>query len=279
MGPLRWRTNLRANLVLWPEPAANIRAIVGLAGRKYDEDEFLKHFGADAETDKTPRDARSVRNTFEVLTLSGLAFKSEGEPALFLLTDLGKAAVRFLGLAPGRDGVANEANIHLLAHHQALGLGAVSEIRAIWALMRRCDNRLSNEELNRAMFSISSSIDIERVAQLVLTARATSDPTIIGERIYENEKYDTDKGDDQRKAMNPIFLLAGGGGTLINLAGRDGFRVFREKSVASVDASLASPPWPIVHDTSANSASTLSEASRVQTAVCSRDYELRRRDA
>src|SRR5882762_8142202 len=97
--PLRWRTNLRANLVLWPDVAANIAALVAADGQPYSEDEFIKSFpAASKDTTKAPTDARAVRNTFEALALAGLAFKDSSDPPLFRLTDLGASLFSFLGV-------------------------------------------------------------------------------------------------------------------------------------------------------------------------------------
>jgi hypothetical protein len=205
-----------------------------------------------------------VRNTFEVLALSGLAYKSASDPPLLLLTDLGQLAFGFLGLLAGIPSVANESNIHLVAHHQALALGAIPEIRAIWMLMRACDDRLSNEELNRAMSALASFSDIADVTRAVRDSRSTGHPEAIGDRIYENEKYGTDKATDQRKAINPLFLLCGGGGTIIDLGGADGFRMLRPASIPSIDISCESASFIPAHDTSAASVLALSRAGRVQ---------------
>src|SRR5712671_6549847 len=107
--PLRWRTNLRANLVLWPEVAPNIAALINAAGQTYNEDELIKSFpGSSKETTKAPTDTRAVRNTFEALALAGLAFKDSTDPPKFQLTDLGASLFTFLGIGSQR--FANEAN-------------------------------------------------------------------------------------------------------------------------------------------------------------------------
>jgi hypothetical protein len=80
---------------------------------------------------------------------------------------------------------------------------------------------LSNEELNRAMAALSDLSDVDFVAEKILRARANRDVTSIGDRLYKPDEFGTANESDQRKAMNPHFLLAGGGGLFIEFGGEE----------------------------------------------------------
>ena len=210
MSDLAWRTNLRANLGLWPAVAANIAALAKRDGDVYDEGALLNYL-PQSPSGKTPADARSVRNTVEILALSGLAMRTSEDPPRFRLTVLGASVLGFLGVI-GDKKFINDKNRPLVARPLIRGLGRVAEYRAIWSLLRAVDNRLSNEELNRAMARMKSPADVRSAAQAILASRASGKPTVIGPRLYEDAEYaDPAKRSDQRKAINPLFTLIGGG--------------------------------------------------------------------
>src|ERR1041385_4845447 len=147
--PLAWRTNLRTNLVLWPEVAPNIASLASRDGSTYNETDLLKHFPSEGGK-KAPTDARAVRNTAEVLALAGLSYVEAGEPPHFRLTDLGRATFSVLGVIGGKKPGKAE-NRRVLAASLIRALSSVAEYRAIWQLMRLTGDRLTNEELNRAI--------------------------------------------------------------------------------------------------------------------------------
>lgn len=245
--PLVWDTNLRANLVLWPTVGANIGALAGCDGSPYDEDELLKRFSApNGESTKAPKDTRAVRNTFEAMALSGLAYKEEGTPPVFRLSDLGISVFTFLGVI-GPKRFANISNRRVLAEAMIAGLSVVAEYRAVWLLMRRTNGLLSNEELNRAMGQIKYLQDVANAAELVLQARRAGDPTQIGPRFYKDEDYaEPSKQTDQRKAMNPQFLLAGAGRLLIAMEDEPDFRRLEDWAIPILDRRL-DDPLPLIH--------------------------------
>lgn len=227
--PLEWRTNLRTNLVLWPDVAPNIAALAAQDGALYDETQLLSHFPQPSS------DGRAVRNTFEVLALSGLLVR-DGSPARLRLTEFGRAAFTFLGVI-GQQRYLNAQNRHLLADLFIRALSTVVEYRAIWSLMRRTGDILSNEELNRAMTQIAYLDDVPSVAERVVEARRLGDVTHIGERLYEPEKYADPVGRaDQRKAITPLFQIAGGGKLFITL---DDDRRIEDWAVPMIDRRLA----------------------------------------
>lgn len=247
---VHWRVNLRTNFRLWPEPTPNIQALLRCVGQPYDEEEFLREFERESESDAAAgaqpaaqRDARVVRNTLEALATLGLAVRDRND--VLELTPLGNQVFSFLGLH-GEESLANEHNLELVAEPLIRGLSGITEVRAIWMLMRLADDRLSNEELNRAMRAVNRLSDVEEVAQRVLDARSADDPSRIGDRIYEPAKYGTDQASDQRKAMNPQFLLAGGGGIFVSVEPSERERRIEEWAAPLIDVAL-SQELPLLH--------------------------------
>jgi hypothetical protein len=258
--PLAWRTNVRTNLLLWPEVGENIRNLVLEDGQPYDEGALLHALRRRAHG-RLPDDRRAVRNTFEILALAGLAYRTGSVRPRFSLTALGRCTFSFLGVGRSRT-VANPNNMHLLGRYLVRGLATVAECRAIWMLMRATGDVLTNEELNRAIQRMDTLLDVPETATAVLQARAANDPTKIGPRKYENQKYGTWQANDQRKVMNPIFLHAGGGGVLLSVG--DG----EERRLAAwagpmLDQAIASA-GPLIHaSTEASSVLYISDMAAV----------------
>jgi len=208
--PTRWDLNLRANLRLWPDVSPNIVALASLAGEPYDEEKFVEAFPEGVN------DPRAVRQTLEMLAQCGMAYREDTPEDRFRLSRLGSNLLSFLGVPQGPE-FANEENLRLAARPLIRSLARIIECRAIWMLMLGCDNQLSNEELNRAIKRIESLDDIPAVAADVMQARLEDDVERIGPRVYDADKYGGPHESDQRKAMNPQFLLAGGGGIFISV--------------------------------------------------------------
>lgn len=220
MAELNWRSNLRGNLVLWPGWSRNISVVLQQHGRPYDEEAFLAEIRR-GQTTAGPNDTRSVRNTAEILMLSGLADRSRTDRDLFRLTKLGACAYQFLSDESGRR-VANEHNLHLIGVPFLRGLLAVAEMREIWNLLLACEGRLSNEELNRFMARAQQLGHYASASVDILRARHENDPRLIGRRFYRDEDYgNAAQESDQRKAINPWFLLAGAGWLLLNSRAED----------------------------------------------------------
>lgn len=229
---LVWRTNLRANLVLWPTVAPNIAALAQSAGTLYNESSLLEKLPI-GFVSKVPNDSRAVRNTFEVMALSGLAYR-EGNPQVLQITDFGRTLFSFLLRADGEQ-IAFEENRRLAAEYTIRALSVILEYRTLWSLWRKCGNILTNEELNRAMARLAVPTDVDETSEAVLVARQKSDPTWIGPRKYEDDKF-ARAPDDQRKALNPVFLLASGGRLFSN--SEDGRRVLEGWSCEMIDQAL-----------------------------------------
>lgn len=254
---MEWRDSLRANLSLWPNLTSNLAALGSCAGKPWDEAAFLSaikveaaisseggggvspsddveqtdvediiaEHGSDTAARKTATTNRTVRQTIEVMILGGLAYRNESK--IFFLTLLGRELLSFLRVEPNRPRVANPQNVHLAGRLVLPGLLAVPEYRAILLLVAAADGRLSTEELNRAMRTMSmwSFPDhhlINGLAEQICAARKAGDVTALGARWYREEDYATAKDGDQRKAINPWMLLAGGGGASSGACGTGG---------------------------------------------------------
>lgn len=220
-----WGLNVRANLTLWPTPVPHIVSLFSCVGSQWDEAAFAGILGADE---------RAVRQTFEVLARTGLAYRDPNTDVL-TLTRMGDQVGRFLGFS-GPTTFANVANLRLIARGVCRALGQVVEYQAIWRVMRACDDRLTNEELNRVIARLNTSADIGPAAAAVLSSRATADPTLIGPRLYEDAAYATDPA-GQRRAITPLFQRVAAGGLLIDMSGDD--RRIRGFAIGFIDSELA----------------------------------------
>jgi len=227
-------------MVLWPAPTKNVSTLLKIDGLKYDEEDFLSKIPASG-TKKAADTTRSIRNTVEVMNLAGLSFRTGGPADTFRLTDLGRLAADFLGILT-QEKVANEANVHLIGQHFVFGLSCVAEYRAIWEIMLLCGGLLSNEELNRAFAALNLLSEVKEVSSRIMVAREKGDPRLIGPRAYDDDKFEElEKRNDQRKAMNPWFLLAGAGGILISFEDRKEHRRMPLWAVTLIQTVLKQP--------------------------------------
>ena len=250
---LIWRTNLRANLVLWPDVAVNIATLATCDGEIYDETALLQKIPTSGNS-KDATDTRAIRNTFEVMALSGLAYREGTSPTL-RLTDHGSSLFSFL--LPHQSGkYAVEGNRRLAAEYVIRALSVVLEYRAIWALWRQCDNVLTNEELNRALARLNTIGSVQETARDIKKSRVTNDPKIIGPRIYEDNKFAATP-EDQRKAINPLFLLAGGGRIFIRM--EDSRRILEDWACGMIDQALSQDLPDAVGNTDPNVALLMSD--------------------
>lgn len=247
-----WDVNLRANLRLWPSVPPNVQQLIPAMGELWDDSDLADRFLGN----RSDSSRRAVRQTFEALQYEGLAYR-DGSNRL-RSTALGDYAFSFLGLQGARK-FANEHNRVILAEPFVWGLSVLVEVRAIWDLMLRLDNRLSYEELNRAMRRITTLEDVPDAADAVAAARSARDPRLIGARIYGDADYGTSEETQQRRAMHPQFLLAGGAGTFID----DGpYRSILDDVVPIVQASLRVQDHRLRHaGTDSETALAISDAS------------------
>jgi hypothetical protein len=256
--PLVFNVGLRANLRLWPldEVSPAIRAIAQWDGRAFEQKELSRRIAeiqqgdgnADGATQltKVAGTSRAARDALLVCRIASLAYVQEvdGVP-LVRHTPLGQLVFSFLGLSPGGKCFANRGNLRLIAKPYIESLVAVRQYRAILQVMVGAGGQLTGDELNRAMAGLESGLYVQETARQILAYRAAGTvPTWQPSKAYprpeggvanaesagdapEGEPTEADAGDAQvagdaageRKAMNPHFLLAGGGGLFISVRG------------------------------------------------------------
>ena len=228
-------------------------------GQKYDQAAILT--GMTKEVGKGPNTTRAPRDAALVCALAGLAYTEKGSAgtSLVRLTPLGRSTMSFLGVGSVKPFI-NEGNRRLVGLDMLRGITVVVQYRAILALMRLTEDKLSNNELNRCMPSIRSLSSIPDVAEAVLEYRASGHlpnllsvaawpPEAVASRakvaerspVYNPHGANSDSGADadedadgdsesqhdssgERKAMNPHFLIAGGGGLSVSIDRTDPFR-------------------------------------------------------
>jgi len=257
---LEWRTNFRANLYLWPEIAPNIRAVAECTGQKYDERAILAQFPTGKHA-KQPKTTRSVRNAVESLSLVGLCYRTGAPQDKLMLTKLGEVLFKFLGVGTSKP-LINDKNRQLAAERSIAGLAVILEYRTIWKLMRLTGNRLTNDELNRAMRLMKTTANVEEAADRILEAREKGDLSLIGPYLYTGRNKA-----DQRKMINPWFLRAGGGRLFIWLptpgsGSKSKFRHIEDWAVPMLDAWTKNSGLPSLHaSTDASCAQAISEHS------------------
>ena len=249
-----WDANFRGNLRLWPKPSQILSSIAALDGKLYNERDFLRYLPVGTEQ-KSPTDTKRVREPIECLQYAGLAIK-DGTPLVFRLTDLGRYVFSLLA-ADGENPTLRNGNRALLANTLIRGLGIVVEYRIIWKLMRLVDNKLTNRELNLAMAMIHSEADANAAADAILRFRETGNQKWIGNVIYADKT-------EERKAINPKFLLAGGGGTFITVERNDEYRRFPPSIVPVIDSVLEKPLRSVHISTSNNVVMAISNAAAAE---------------
>lgn len=248
-----WDINLRANLRLWPEPLPHVKALAAAIGSDWDEAGIAAaHFGAQPGDDRR----RAVRQTYEAMAYEGLVHRTDH--GTLEATRLGQFVLTFLGLCGDRTFITS-ANRSIVAGPMIYGLSIITEVRVIWNLMRLLDNRMTNEELNRAMARIASTADVASTAAAIRAARLSGFITDIGPRLYDDAGYGTDSESGQRKAMNPHFLLAGGGGLFISVDA--GERRLHPSVIRQVDGALRSKPRQIHAGTESQVVQAIARAS------------------
>lgn len=225
---LQWDVNLRTVFRLWPEATPNIEDMVSCAGQPYNEAAFVLRFRPGRGGTRSD-DTRVIRNTREPLEQAGLAYR-DGSPQQFLLTPLGECVLSFFGLT-GTPRMVNGNNLYLPASLMIRAVSMLIEQRTILSLMRRTDNRLTNDELEQAMGLISRMSDIDAAAVAIMQARVAGTPVPVAA---------------DRNKITPQFLLAGGGGMFISVEQADAVRRIPDWAAPLIDECLAED-IPLVH--------------------------------
>lgn len=140
----------------------------------------------------TRPDSRRYRDGRQVYQTVGLLF--HGDDGRVRLTDLGKATRRWLTIMTSKNSI-------LLARHAAYALSAcqlVNPTRAgrryhadlrvfpfqfIWRAMLALDDRISSEELNRAVFSVQDQDGLTKAVERIRASRSTGTRASMGPEV------------------------------------------------------------------------------------------------
>jgi hypothetical protein len=152
--------------------------------------ERLPYAGARAATPGEGPDPRRYRDARQVYQTAGLLY--EGDGGCVHVTALGHATRRWLPLV-------HEKNARVLGRHAAFALAAcqlrnptgaggkyaeemtVFPFAFIWRAMLALDNRLSSDELNRAIFRVQNEDELATAIDRIHEYRQTDDLAAMGE--------------------------------------------------------------------------------------------------
>jgi hypothetical protein len=186
-----WGGSLHLTFRLLPEPSNNLRPFLDSEGLYEEEvlwrlpyDVARAHGGAGQPDPRRYRDGRHVYQT------AGLLY--EDEAGLIRITELGGATLRWLPMLTQKNAV-------ILGRHAAYALTAaqlVNPTRAgqkydpalrvfpfsfIWRAMLDLDDRISSDELNRALFKVRNEDELSRAIGAIALARREDNVDVMGE--------------------------------------------------------------------------------------------------
>ena len=218
-GQSEWGGSLHLTFRLLPEPSPNLRPFLEADG--LNEQQVLERLPYQAARARgrqgaTP-DRRRYRDGRHIYQLAGLLY--EDADGVVRVTELGRATLRWLDMLTPK-------NARILGRHAAYALSAaqlVNPTRAgqrydqemrvfpfafVWRAMLALENRISSDELNRALFRVRSEADLAAAIDSIRTARATGDPSAMG--------AETISGPGKNDRVIPWVALASFGWTLIS---------------------------------------------------------------
>jgi hypothetical protein len=214
-----WGGSLHTTFRLLPEPLGHLKPFLDGDGKT--PDDLLKALPYDSSRSKTPGeipDPKRYRDVRQVYETTGLLY--EGDDDLVHVTDFGKATLRWIGrLTP--------KNVVILGRYAAYALSAC-QLRApigfpydpsvtvfpfafIWRAMLTLDNKISSDELNRALFKVTNETELPQAIDRIAEARAKSDLSIMGD--------ETVSGDKKNDRIIPWISIASFGWTLLQNKG------------------------------------------------------------
>lgn len=186
-----WKESLHLSFRLLPQPTLNLRPFLEADG--LDEDQVLGTLPYEEAralgrgTGKPdPRRYRAGRQMYQTV---GLLYE-DGE-GIVRVTDFGVATRRWLDLL-------HEGNVPVLGRHAAYALAAcqlrnptgdgagydpamqVFPFAFLWRVMLALGNRISSDELNRAVLAIQKEADVEGAVDSIDRYRTSGDPDEMG---------------------------------------------------------------------------------------------------
>jgi hypothetical protein len=216
-GSTTWSAALHQTFRLLPEPSEHVRPFLESDGRTPEEVLAAlpyepKRAGAAPGAGPDPRRYRDGKHVYQMV---GLLYEDEG---VVRVTELGKTVLRWLE-------ILNPANAPVLGAYAAYGLAAcqlrnstragggyadsvvVFPFNFIWRAMLALDDKISSEELNRAIFKVTSAAELDEAVDAIATARWADDETLLGNQVIT--------GPRRNDRVVPWISLASFGYTLI----------------------------------------------------------------
>ncbi len=202
-----WEGSLHQSFRLMPSAnAARTRTPsleILLTAEGQTEEEVLERLPYDAarsSTDSTTPDPRRYRDAKQIYQTLGLLY--EGPDRRIVVTEFGKAVYRWLDRL-------TLANAPVLGRHAASALAGcqlrnptgaggnyeqhvqVFPYAFLWRAMLQLDERISSDEMNRALFRVTNEQELEDCINLIRDTRPLHDPTLLGaETITKANKND-----------------------------------------------------------------------------------------
>lgn len=215
-GELTWSGSLHQTFRLLPQPSPHLRPFLEADGLTPEEllDRLPYARSRSGDASRSGPDARRYRDGRQVYQTAGLLYEQDGRVRI---TALGHAVRRWLDIITPKNRV-------ILARHAAYTLAAcqlrnptgagnrydqsveVFPFSFIWRAMLRLDGRISSDELNRGIFRVRNSQDLDECVGLIQEARGVGDVSILGEEVI------TGHGKNDR--IIPWMALASFGWTL-----------------------------------------------------------------
>lgn len=238
----QWGGSLHQTFRLLPEPSSNLRPFLEADGLT--SDELLAKLPYDkaraADPSKKGPDPKRYRDGKQVYQTAGLLF--EGDEKRVHVTTLGHAVLRFLEFV-------NPQNALILARHAAYALAAcqlrnptgagsqydgaieVWPFSFIWRAMLALEDKISSDELNRAMFKVRNEDDLCGAIETIREARAAGDITLLGDEVVT--------GAEKNDRIIPWIALASFGWTTISSkkAGSDYYEIVSKARPLLLEAS------------------------------------------
>ena len=202
---MTWSCSFRSSYRLFPDPARspdNLDILLAAAGDT--RDEVLAKLNYDEARAAVPGagpDAKRYRDARQLYRTVGLLYE-EPITRTLIITELGKAVARWRP-------TVNKRNSLVLGRHAAQALAAcqlrnptnegrkygadveVFPFAFIWRAMLALDNRISSDELNRAILKTQNETDLTAAIDAIRDARAAGDVTLLGaETVTEPAKND-----------------------------------------------------------------------------------------
>lgn len=209
-----WGGSLHTSFRLFPSPNEHLEPMLDAEGKT--PEAVLQTLPYDVARSKNPGsgpDPKRYRDTRQVYETAGLLYEEDGQVHV---TELGLATRRWIGkLTP--------KNLSVLGRHAAYALSAcqlrtpigseydesinVFPFAYIWRAMLCLENKISSDELNRALFKVTGEHELAQAIHLISTARQTGNIELLGD--------ETITGDRKNDRIVPWLSIASFGWTLI----------------------------------------------------------------